>query len=48
LELKVKRLEEEREWNLKEEAKAVDLKKDLEGDGRETSPEPDNLPGKSL
>jgi hypothetical protein len=48
LELKVKRLEEERERSLKEEAEAVDLKKDLLGDGRETSPAPDNLAGKSL
>jgi hypothetical protein len=48
LELKVKRLEEDRERSLKEEAEAVDLKKDLEGDGRETAPEPENLAGKSF
>lgn len=44
----MKRLEEDRERSLKEEAEAVDLKKDLEGDGRETTPEPENLAGKSL
>lgn len=48
LELKVKRLEEERERSLKDEAEAVDLKKDLEGDGRETAPAPENRAGKSL
>ena len=44
----MKRLEEDRERSLKEEAEAVDLKKDLEGDGRVTAPEPDNLAGKSF
>ncbi|KAG6682953.1 hypothetical protein I3842_13G168600 [Carya illinoinensis] len=48
LELKVKSLEEERERSLKEDSEALDLKKDIEGDGREATPLPDNLTGKSV
>ncbi|KAK9999753.1 hypothetical protein SO802_019356 [Lithocarpus litseifolius] len=43
LELKLKRLKEERDRSLKEEAENVDLKKDLEGDAGETTPLPENL-----
>lgn len=41
--MKLKRLKEERDRSLKEEAENVDLKKDLEGDAGETTPLPENL-----
>ncbi|KAK9983506.1 hypothetical protein SO802_033031 [Lithocarpus litseifolius] len=43
LELKLKRLKEERDWSLKEETENVDLKKDLKGDAGEMTPLLENL-----